>query len=272
MITDVVASAAGYAFVETSVFSYGEGGWRVWFLATGRSEPSELDRGRAPGAGSPPTIAMEGSRIAWAGFDEPASGPVSRLRTVRTDDLSPVATVIDQTISDGMIWYPALNGEELWYSLIHADVDGGGSGDEFHIEFVDLANPDGQPTRFPGVGNDFNAVATPDLVVWKTAVGDSAALNWGTLHVLNRGTEDVWEIPVPNANRPSIGDRYIAFDEITHSRLLVFDPISQNVIDLTPSEVRGKLSVGGESLSGRLLTFFVQDEGAPQISWAYLPT
>lgn len=99
---------------------------------------------------------------------------------------------------------------------------------------------------------------------------DSAALNWGSLSVLNRHTQAVTSIPVPDANRPSTGDRYVTFDEITHTRLVVFDPITNELLDLR-GDLPENLSVGGQSISGQVLTFFTQRTGFPQIWWATLP-
>lgn len=271
-ITDVVAAEPGYAFVETSMSAYGDGGWRVWFLAQAGGEPVELDRGLAPGAGSAPTIAMNDAWIAWAAFDEPASGPVSRLRIVPTSNPTAATTLIDHPINDGLLWYPALDRDDLWYAVIHADVEGTGAGDEFHLESLTLPGSGAPPTVFRGPGKDFDPAVNDEFVVWKTAEGDSAALNWGTLHFLDRRTQAVGAIPVKNAIRPSIGDRYVAFDEITHSRLLIFDPSTPALVALGGADTPAAGSVGGESLSGRLLAFFTQQDGAPpRIGWATLP-
>lgn len=264
-------AAPGYVFVETAPDSFGSGGWRVWFLPRSGGDPIELDRGNSPGAGVAPTIAMDDMHIAWAGFHEPATGPVSFLRVVTTVDPTAATTLLEHPIEEGLLWYPALNGDELWYATILADFDASGTGDEFHLETISLANPDAAPIPFEGVGNDFNPAVSPDFVVWKTAEGDSAALNWGALHVMDRRTMAVSLIPVPDANRPSIGDRFVAFEEITRRRLALYDLAAGEVIDLIPPEDQGDIAVGGQSLSGNLLTFYTQGAGSPQIGWAILP-
>ena len=271
-IDAVAASSAGYAFVEESTRAFGKGGWRLWFLAGPGQEPIEMDRGSAPGAGVSPTIAMDGERIAWAAFDEPQSGPVSRLRIAPTTDLEAVTTLIDAPIRDRLLWYPALVGQELWYATIKTDATG--AGDEFHIEQIDLTRPDAEPARFPGLGNDFDPAVNDRFVVWKTTKPGDAALNWGTLHVLDRQSEAVSAIPIANAARPSMGERYVAFGEITHSRLAVFDLSTGTILDLAPAHPDGSETYGGVSLSGRLLTFFTQgpvENGLPRIGWATLP-
>ena len=187
-ITDVVASQGGYAFVESSESGFGAGGWRVWFLAELGAEPVEIDRGLASGAGHAPTIAMDDVRIVWAGFDEPESGPVSLLRTTTVDDLDTATTLLEAPIRDRLLWYPALNGDELWFATIVADFEQTGVGDEFHIEMLDLGDPGASPVEFPGVANDFHPVVDDRFIVWKTTSAGDAALNWGTLHVLDRRT------------------------------------------------------------------------------------
>lgn len=270
-ITDVVAANSGYAFVELSEPAFGIGGWRIWFLSGPGEEPVELDRGRATDAGFAPTIAMDDERIVWAGFDEPASGAVSRLATVSIGDLGTVTTLIESPIRDGLLWYPTLNGDELWYGIIRADFDLTGVGDEFHLETLDLADPAAPPIRFPGATNDFDPAVDDSFVVWKTTEPGDAALNWGTLRVLDRRTEAVATIPVVRAARPSVGDRYIAFEEISRSRLAVYDTLTGSVLDLAPADSQGAPRYGGQSLSGRLLAFYTQLGELPQIGWAILP-
>jgi hypothetical protein len=257
--------------VELSKPAFGNGGWRIWFLAGPGEEPVELDRGRARGAGFAPTIAMDDERIVWAGFDEPASGAVSRLAMASTEDLAVVTTLLGGPIREGLIWHPTLNGDELWYAIIRADFDVTGVGDEYHVETLNLVRPGAPPVRFPGTANDFNPAVNDDYVVWKTTDAGDAALNWGTLHVQDRRTKAVVTIPVANGNRPSIGDRYVAFEEITHRSLVVYDLVTGELLDLAPGQSGSAVSYGGQSLSGRLLTFFTQRDGRPQIGWAILP-
>ncbi len=271
-ITDAAASAGGYALVERSS-AVGDGGWRVWYLSGPGGQPVELDRGQARNAGHPPTLAMDDARIAWAAFDEPASGWVSRLRIASLGDLGHPTTLLSYSINEALLWYPCLNGDELWYAIIHPDFDGTGAGNEFHLEMLDLSNAQAQPVRFAGSGNDFNPAVNDGFIAWKTAEGDSAALNWGTIHVQERGTQSVETVPVPNANRPSIGGRYLAFDEITHSRLAIYDLTARRLVDLGQTGADGP-TYGGLSVSGNLLTWFTQGPdmvGLPRIGWAILP-
>ncbi len=268
-ISAVAAASAGYAFVELSKPAFGKGGWRLWFLSGPGEEPVELDRGRASRAGSSPTIAMDDTRIVWAGFDEPPSGPVSGLSMASIGDLSAVTELRTLPIRDGLLWYPTLNGDELWYGIIRADFDLTGVGDEFHLETLDLANRAKPPVPFPGAGNDFNPAVNGEFVAWKTTEPGDSALTWGTLHVMDRNTKAVAAIPVAKADRPTIGDRYVAFEEISRSRLAVYDTRTGSVVDLVPPGGTG--TYGGHSLSGRLLTFYTQTGEKPRIGWTILP-
>lgn len=276
-ISDVVAGAAGFAFVEVNSIEYDPGGWRIWFVARPGGRLVELDRGLAYGAGFPPTLAMDGRRIAWAAFDEPPGGDVSLLRTVTVDDLDRVTTVRRGPVREGLLWLPALHGSELWYAILHPDWDGTGGGDEFHLEVFDLASPGAAPTRFDGTANDFHPAVSDTHVAWKTSVGDGAALNWGSITVEARTTGTRWVVPLENLNRPSLGRRFLAFEEITRSRLAVFGLASGQLVDLLPADLAarvaaGDLFVGGQSISGSLLTFFLQEPGGPpRIGWAQLP-
>jgi hypothetical protein len=271
-IVEVVASEAGYAFVETSPSAFGEGGWRVWLLGPDGGEAIEIGRGRAPGAGSAPTIAMDERHVVWTGFDEPQGGPVSKLQVVRLDDPSEMVTILELPIADSLLWYPALHGSDVWYGTIKAGAGEGGDGDEFHIEILSITAPNAPPKRFEGIANDFNPAVDDRYVAWKTVEPGFAALNWGTLHVLDRQSQEVTEVPVPEANRPSLGDRFLAFQEITHRRLEVFDLERRELVDLLTDAEDDDLAYGGQTLSGNLLGFFSQGTGFPQIRWAELPS
>jgi hypothetical protein len=268
-ITALTASSAGYAFIEESPSSYGNGGWRLWFLAGPAAAPIEVDRGTAPGAGVAPTLAMDDQRIAWAAFDEPVGGPVSRLKVASVAIPGTATTLIDAPIGDRKLWYPALSGTELWYATIEPDPDG--LADEFHVERLDLTRPAAPPAVFRGPGHDFNPAVNARFVAWKTAEPGDSALNWGELHVLDRQSGAVTAIPVPKANRPSLGDRFVAFDEITHTQLVVYDLATQRLVELGRSEAATP-TYGGASVRGSLLSFLVQDgEGQPRIGWVKLP-
>ena len=268
-ITALAGSSAGYAFIEESPSAYGKGGWRLWFLAAPGAVPIEVDRGTAPGAGVAPTLAMDDQRIAWAAFDEPASGPVSRLKVGSVAVPGTAITLIAAPIRDRKLWYPVLSGTELWYATIEPDPDG--IADEFHVEQLDLTHPEAPPSIFRGLGHDFNPAVSARYVAWKTAEPGDSALNWGELHVLDRQSGAVTAIPVAKANRPSLGDRFVAFDEISHTRLVVYDLATQRLVELGRSAA-GTPTYGGASVRGSLLSFFVQDaEGQPRIGWANLP-
>ena len=272
VITDVVAAAPGYAFVETSPSAYGDGGWRVWFLSGPGAAPVELDRGRSAGSGAAPTIAMDDAHIAWAAFDDTASGSVTRLRVAATRDLAARMTLLELPTADALLWYPALNGDELWFAAIHPDPTGTAAADESDLQSVSLTDPSPAPIAFRSPAKYFNPAVSDRYLVWKTTEADAAALNWGTLNVLDRSTQVLGTIPVRDANRPTLGDRFVAFDEITGSRLLIFDPATGALSALGGSDSPAGGSIGGVSLSGRLLAFFTQQGVAPpRIGWALLP-
>jgi len=276
VIAVVTASGAGYAFIELSEDAFGEGGWRLWFLPRPGEPPIEVDGGNAPHAGVAPTIALDERRLAWASFDEPSSGPRSSLEVAELDRLADVTTLLDAPIEERRLWYPLLSGDTLWYATIKADLEGLVD-PEYHIERLDLTQPRAAPMRFPGLGLDFNPALNDSFFVFKTNAQGDSPLNWGTLHLMDLVSGALTEIPVEHANRPSIGDRYLGFDEITRSRLLLFDTTRGQLIDvgaMRADRAPGAVLYAGESVSGTLLAFIEQgtDSGAqPRIGWAMLP-
>ena len=275
VISSVVASSSGYAFVEQSEAAFGDGGWRVWYLSAPGAEPVQLDHGVAKEAGFPPTIAMDDERVVWAGFDEPSTGFVTRLGMARIAAVEHPSTLLERPVDRSLFWYPALDGDALWFGTIDPASDSTAEGPEYSLEMLDLAKPLAAPVPFSGTGHDFNPAVNDGFLVWKANRRGDAALNWGALKVLDRRSAALRTIPVEAANRPSIGDRFVTFEEITHSTLPVYDTASHTLVDLASDRILGGPSVyGGESISGRLLTFFVQPSGGsapPRIGWAELP-
>ena len=275
IISSVVASASGYAFVEQSEPAFGGGGWRVWYLPGSGADPIQLDWGVAAEAGFPPTIAMDDERVVWAGFDEPQTGFVTRIGMAEIADIEHPRTLLERPVDKSLIWYPALEGDELWYGTIDPASDPAAQGPEYTLEKLDLSNPLAAPAPFPGTGHDFNPAVNDEFLVWKANRRGDAALNWGTLKILDRRSQELRTIPVGDANRPSMGDRFVTFEEITHSTLPVYDPVSLALANLASDRILGRPSMyGGESISGRLLAFFMQPADAlaqPRIGWAILP-
>ena len=267
----VARSDRGYAFLETEDFLEGE--WWAWFLPAGSAVPIEIDRGLAPNSGGPPGIAIDNDRLAWAGFEEPAAGPVSILRVVDLDRLDAVETLFTMPIEDALFWYPTLDGDRLWYAAVDMDFVVTGTAEEFHIESLDLAAALRRRDRFPGTGNDFDPAVTPGFVAWKTVEPDYAPHNWGTLRVLDRDTGGEIVLDVDRGMHPSIGDRYVAFEEITQKRLLLYDLVEQRMVDLSDALPAGTTAISRQSIAGNLLTFMVAIEGfeAPRLAWAWLP-
>jgi hypothetical protein len=165
LIWDVEAVDDAFAFSELLVSPAGS--WRVSYVAGDGATAVELDRGFAE-RGAPPTLAIDGGRIAWAGFVETSGAPRSFLRVVERASLDAPTTVLDLEIDDGLLWYPQLDRDTLWYGIIEPDFEGTGGGDDISIATIDLANPSAGPARFDGRDNDFNPAVAEDHVVWKS--------------------------------------------------------------------------------------------------------
>jgi hypothetical protein len=269
----VARSDRGYAFYETEDVLVGIGEWRVWFLPVGAAAPIPIDRGLAPNSGGPPGLAVDGRRLAWAGFEEPPGGPVGILRVVDLEHLDDVEHLLTMPIEDALFWYPTLDGDRLWYAAVDMDFVVTGTAEEFHIESMDLAAPLRRRDRFPGTANDFDPAVTPEHVAWKTVEPDYAPANWGALRILERATGREMLLGVDRAMSPSIGARYVAFEEITQSRLLLYDLVEERIVDVSGALPDGARAVSRQSVAGDLLTFMVAVEGlaTPRLAWAWLP-
>jgi len=276
-ITAVAGSRGGYAFVESSKPEFGDGGWRIWYLPDAAAQPIELDRGNAKHAGTWPTVAVDERRVAWDAFDEPVGSTVeeafekarSRLSIAATGDPAATITLLDLSVRERVIWFPELNGDELWYSIIEPPNALSGRADHYHIETIDLAQPGAVATPFAGFGNDFDPSVDDAYVVWKSNPIGDGAMNWGPLELLDRAAGTVTTIPFERAGRPSLGDRFVTFGELFSAKLPLYDLETGTVIDLAGQmpEAIADATFYGENVRGRLLTFGV---GA-RIGWAILP-
>jgi hypothetical protein len=275
-IGSIVGGAAGYAFTEQNDRRFGQGGWRLWYVASAGSTPVELDRGVAERA---PTLAMDDRRIVWAAFDGspgPASdadwldSTVSELRMVALPDVDDVITLAHIPARDGLMWYPQLNGDGLWYGIIHGDC-GQAQQDDYYLERLDLVDRTAPPARFPDSGRGFAAVADDAVAVWKLPDAGFSALNWGSLYLTDRDTGTTALIQ-RNAGAPSLGSRYVAFEDMSNRSLNLFDLSTRtrgSPVDLT--QPAGRTMIGGESVAGDLLTWFEQDDASVTVMWARLP-
>lgn len=262
-----VAASGGAAIISEGLPNPA-GAWRLLYLADGDA-PLELDAGIAE-HGRPPTVAIDGEHIAWAGFDEASGSPRSFLRFASADDPTSATTVIDETIDDRLLWYPELDGDTLWYSSIDPDFEGTGVGDETHIETIDLAVAAAAPVRFHGAGLDFDVAVSPDHIVWKSVEPGFSALTWGELHLLDRRSGEQLEIAT-QADRPSVGARFVAFEELFHRRLLLYDLATRSVLEVPDARLGGRGTIGIPAVAGNLLAYSVAARGQQTVYWTLLP-
>ena len=267
LIWDVAAADDAFAFSE--LLESPAGAWRVAYDAIEGATPVELDRGIAE-RGAPPTLAIDGERIAWAGFDESSGAPRSFLRVVDRATPHAVATLLDLDIDDGLLWHPQIDRGALWYGIIEPDFEGTAAGDDISIATIDLTNPSAGTARFDGRGSDFNPTVSPDYMVWKSVEPGFAALTWGQLHVLDRHSNEQLVI-ADQANNPSIGSRFVAFEEITHRKLLLYDLTTRTTVEIPDPLGGANGTVGPVAISGNLLAFNVSAKGSKHVYWTTLP-
>jgi hypothetical protein len=267
LIWDVAAAGDSLVFSELLASPAGTG--RVAYVPDDGAAAVELDRGVAE-RGAPPTLAIDDRRLAWAGFDESSGSPRSFLRIAERATPATGTTLLDLDIDDGLLWHPQLDENTLWYGIIEPDFTGTRGGDEIHIETIDLANPSAGPARFDGHANDFNPAVSADHVVWKSVEPGFAALTWGKLHILDRRTSERLVVG-DQVNNPTVGPRFVAFEEISHQKLLIYDLATRTLVEI-PVPTRGNNgTVGQGAISGNLLGFSVSAKGAKTVSWIILP-
>ncbi len=277
-VGEIVGRSGRYAFPEANDRLYGEGAWKLWYLPAAGKNRVLLDEGQSSSRYLP-TLAMDDRLIVWAALDDPNSssggsqpdGDVSSaIRLAATNDLSEVTTLVSYRAIDGLLWYPALNGDEVWFGIIHGDWQNGVQ-DDIRVQTLDLSKPAAEPITFRGVGREFNPAADDRFVVWKSPEPGFSALNWGDIYVLDRASGARTHVS-SEGGRPSLGRRFIAFDVITHRQLSLFDLQTGVLTRPVNLSNAGAQTVDGANVRGDLLTFFRQDGTAPpEIGWAVLP-
>lgn len=274
LVANLVVGPAGVAFTEMNDRAYGEGDWRVWFLPTGAAVPIEVDRGNAFRAGSPPALAMDDRRLVWAGILDVAEEDITTfMRVAPLADLTAVETVMRLPAEDALLHGPVLEGDVVWYAIVDPDIELTGVGDEFHIEFIDLASADRARHRFPGSGgNDFAPVVTPSVIAWKTVEPGYSALSWGELRLLDRESGTVTPVPATDVSNASIGSRFMTFEEIHNRRLYLYDLATGRLLDESGAIPPPFERIGGEHIVGNLFVCRLFGENlSGRIAWARLP-
>jgi hypothetical protein len=262
-------SALGGALVFSEQLPVPAGTWLVRYVPGDGAEPVEVDAGVAE-RGAPPTVDLDERRFAWAGFDEGSGSPRTFLRTAERSDVEAERTPIEDDIDERLLWYPQLDRNTLWYSTIDPDFEGTGEGDAFRIETLDLADPNAAPEVTGEMSNVFEPVVTPEFLAWKSVDPGFSALTWGQIHVLDRGSGEELVI-ASRANHPSLGSRFVTFEEFFHRQLLVYDLATRRTIEIPGALQGGKGTIGVPAIAGRLLAFSTSIRGEKTVHWVQLP-
>jgi hypothetical protein len=271
----VVGAHGAYAFLERSHDGVIDTGWKLWYLGRAGAKPALLARGTS-GQQAAATLTSDDERVVWASFDTPATGPgatddppaTSSLHIVRWSNPRTVETIATFTMRDGQVWFPTLNGDELWYGIIRGD-SAYQEGDDSRIEMLNLREEDPTPVALPGVGREFNPAVNDDSIVYKRPEPGLAALDWGTISVVNRSSNRTVDV-IEDGNQPTIGNRFVAFDTIFGNSVYVYDPEADRLTTLLTMSGNG--GVGGVSICGDLLSFVrYPDNGPASIWWGTLP-
>jgi hypothetical protein len=267
LVWDLAAAGDGVVFSERLAESAGS--WRVSLLSSADAPTIQVDAGVAE-RGAPPTVAIDAGRIAWAGFDEGSGEPRTFLRVAGRSEPGPARTLVESDIEDLLLWHPRLDGDTLWYATIDPDFEATGSGDAFHIETIDLAAPAPQPLRFQGADQAFEPVVTPAYVAWKKVDPGFSALTWGAIQVMDRHSGERFLVAT-RANHPSIGGRFVTYEEFFHRQLLIYDLAAHRSIEI-PDPLRGsKGTIGTPAIGADLLGYSTSTRGEKTVYWARLP-
>ena len=257
VVWDLAAVDGAYVFSER--LANPAGSWRVQYVA-GDAPAVELDRGIAE-RGAPPTLAIDERRIAWAGFDESTGTPRSFLRVVERASPAAPTTILDLDIDAGLLWYPQLDRDALWYSDHRARLRGDRGGRRVPHRDHRRRQSFGRAGPVQGLERIFEPAVSTDYVVWKAVEPELSALTWGDLHALDRRSNERLVI-AEQANHPSSrvavrrlrGDHPSAGSCSTTWRR---GPWSRSLIRCTAPTGRSGLP----AVSGNLLGYSVSVEG-----------
>ena len=271
----IVGAHGAYAFLEPSHEGLRDMGWRLWYLERAGEKPVLLAQGKSSQQAAA-TLRSDQERIVWVTVDKPAAGPAatgdpaatSHLQVLRWSDPRATERAFTFTARDGQVWYPSLNGDELWYGTTLGD-SVNSEQDDSRIEMLNLADEAPTPVALPGVGRVFNPAVNDDFIVYKRPDEGMSPLNWGTIAVVNRSSDRTVDV-IENGDRPTIGNRFVTFDTITHDRLYAYDPEGGRLHTLLTMSGNG--GVDGASIRDDLLSFVRYPvDGAATIWWAMLP-
>jgi hypothetical protein len=277
-VISIAGSPSGYVLLtRETIHGYDPPNrWQLWFLESPDAQPVLVDESDNEGLPSP-TFAMNDRYIAWTSFHGTGDQAVSELRLADIDDLQHPKTLVSHPALDTSLWFPAFNGDEVWYGVSRNDWTAG----TVHprIEMLDLARSGEPPVIYGEDTRAFMPAVTDQVVVWKGGGEDDlAALNAGQPFVYWRDSGSVEAVQVPEGSwdrtsYPSVGDRFVAWSDEIDTHFYMYDLEAREIRVIAEYEPTGRERVLRPSVAGNLLAFIYSrgERFSSQIRWAYLP-
>jgi hypothetical protein len=270
MLIHIAGSDAGYVVSEVNYERFGDGAWRLWYIAGPGADPVELDRNQPPDDPlmAPPTIAMEGDRIVWVGSRVTEEGVGSEIRMALATDPAAVTTVLS-TAPGREAQFPVIHGDELWFGATNFT----DAGLKWHVMRLDLRGTTPTPEQVDSVGFAFLPAVSDEYVVWKN--GGENPLDWGSsLTVLSSGgpARTVQLGPQLHIGYPSVGSRFASVWAANSTKFYLYDLEADMARLVLEYPDPGDTSMVRPSISGNLLSVIRGVGEEPlELLWAELP-
>jgi hypothetical protein len=256
-------------FVEDNVRVFGQGRWKMWYLAEPTAEAQLIDEG----AGSLPFFDLSGTCLVWTVM---SGDPLeSQLWLVDLDSMQ--RRVLHSADAGAtQYWFPAIDGHLVVYGTL--ELGTGGRSEERHIYLLDLDNDD-PPRQLDTNGRASEPDINGDTVVWKESSLSESHLVGGRLvrYSLTKGEIEPLTLDPshPRYIEPSVGDRHVAAWSDNDRALYVSDlktGIPLEILDLGATGADPHDSVGRiADLKGNLLAFiFGPANGDLELRWIVL--
>ena len=258
------------AFVEVNSRVFGQGGWKLWYMATLEAKPKLVDAGAGDQL---PFFSISDDSLVWSAVH----GKPERSQLLRLDLRSMDQQVLASEPPDHtQFWFPDVDGTRVVYGTVEPQADL--SSDQSHVYLLDTSAK-GPALRLDNSKSASEPVIQGNDIIWKETDPILNFMNAGSLihYTLDSQKQEPLALPTfPGLGfvEPSIGDGFATAWPQSDRKMYLADLEAGTyppILDLGATNDDPHDSVARPDLSGDLLAYvFGPAHGDLELRWVML--